>query len=103
MARRLQKGRTLPLNMKTSLKLIALLVAAGYSMAAFADLANINVPSINPESAMTLFVTAVLGLLFVGDYSQRARSLTSRRAPVIVPPASAFVTKCAAKSECLAA
>jgi hypothetical protein len=89
--------------MKTSLKLIALIIAAGYSVAAFADFAGINVPALNPESAVSLFVASLLGLMFISDYTRRTRSLSVKRAPLIVAPANAFVAKCTGKAECLAA
>ena len=89
--------------MKNSYKIIPLLIAASYSVAAFADAAGINVPSFNPETAVSLFVASVLGLMFVNDYTRSSRRLSLNRAPVIVPPCSAFVGNNAAKSECLAA
>jgi hypothetical protein len=90
--------------MKTSLKLIALLLAAGFPCVALADFAGLNVPSsVSPESFLGLFVAAGLGLVLLGDYSRRGREIVLTGAPVIVPPANAFVTPRTAKSGCLAA
>lgn len=90
--------------MKTSLKIIALLIAAGYPVVALAESAGISVPSsITPESALSLFVASLLGLMFFSDYSRRLRSSRVSHAPVIVPPANAFAARCSAKAECLAA
>ena len=90
--------------MKTSLKLIALLIAAGYPVVALAEFAGISVPtSFTPEYVLGLFVTALIGLTLFSDYSRRIRHLGVGRAPVIVPPASAFAAKPDAKCECMAA
>ncbi len=90
--------------MKTSLKLIALLLAAGFPCVALADLAGLNVSSsIAPESLLGLFTTAGVALIFLGDYSRRGRDLALTNAPVIAPPAHAFVTPRAAKPDRLAA
>ncbi len=58
--------------MKTSLKLIALLIAAGYPCVAFAEFLGAPVPSaINAENVVALFSAALVGLLMIGDYSDR--------------------------------
>ena len=90
--------------MKTSLKIIALLIAAGYPVVALAEFAGLNVPSyFTPEYVVGLFVASLVGLTLFSDYSRRLRDLNVPHAPVIVPPASAFEARCDAKGECLAA
>ncbi len=89
--------------MKTSLKIIALIIAAGYPVVALAQLAGLSTPSyFSPEYVLGLFTASVVGLTFFSDYSRRIRDLTVTQAPVIVPPAGAFENRCA-KAECLAA
>ena len=89
--------------MKNSYKIIPLLIATGSAVVAFADAAGVNVPSVSPESALSVFVASVLGLLFIADYTRSSRKLSLNRAPVIIPASGAFSAKCAAKTECLAA
>jgi len=90
--------------MKTSLKIIALVIAAGFPVAALAEFAGLSFPvSLSPETVLGVFVTALVGLTLVSDYSRKARNLAVATAPVIVPSANAFVMPRAAKSECLAA
>ena len=90
--------------MKTTFKLIALLIAAGLPCVALANFAGIPISSpLAPESMLGLFIAAGVALVFIGDYSRRGRVVLLTRAPVIVPPAGAFVTPRAAKSGCLAA
>jgi hypothetical protein len=58
--------------MKTSLKLIALLLAAGYPCVAFAEFLGARVPSvINAENTVALFSAALVALLMLGDYARR--------------------------------
>lgn len=76
--------------MKTSLKLIALLLAAGYPVAAFAQFAGAQVPAaINAENTVGLFTAVFVGLMLLKDYSRPSLSFTAA-APVIVPPAHSF-------------
>lgn len=57
--------------MKTSLKLIALLIAAGYPCVAFAEFLGASVPAvINAENLVALFSAALVGLLMTADYSR---------------------------------
>ena len=80
-------------NMKTSLKLIALLIAAGYPVAAFAQFAGAQVPSIiNAQNIASVFTAVFVGLMLLKDYSRRTPSLAVS-APVIVPPAHTFVAR----------
>ncbi|MDB6095341.1 MAG: hypothetical protein JWM32_2903 [Verrucomicrobia bacterium] len=88
--------------MKTSLKLIALLIAAGYPCVALAQSAGLSIPSFSPETAVSVFATALIGVIMVGDYSRRARGFAVRKAAVIVAPAGAFRAQ-SSRSECLAA
>ena len=76
--------------MKTSLKLIALLLAAGYPVAAFAQFAGASIPATASLPAIAGAFTAVfVGLMLLKDYSRPSLSLTTT-APVIVPPADCF-------------
>jgi len=76
--------------MKTSLKLIALLLAAGYPVAAFAQFAGASIPAASSLPAIAGVFTAVfVGLMLLKDYSRPSLSLTAQ-APVIVPPADCF-------------
>ena len=79
--------------MKTSLKLIALLLAAGFPVAAFAQFAGAQVPAaLNVQNAAGLFTAVFVGLLLLKDYSRPSLSLASR-APVIVPAAHTFARR----------
>ena len=90
--------------MKTTLKIIALLIAAGYPVVALAESAGITVPSyFTAEYVLGLFVASIVGLTLFSDYSRRLRDLSDTHNTVIVPPANAFETRCPSKSECLAA
>jgi len=76
--------------MKTSLKLIALLLAAGYPVAAFAQFAGASIPAASSLPTIAGVFTAVfVGLMLLKDYSRPSVSLTAQ-APVIVPPADCF-------------
>ena len=78
-------------HMKTSLKLIALLLAAGYPCVAFAQFAGAQVPAaINAQNAASLFTVVFVGLMLLKDYAPRRASLVVASAPVIVPPAHTF-------------
>lgn len=58
--------------MKTSLKLLALIIAAGYPLVAFAEFAGAPMPaSLNAENALALFSVVIAALLMIGDYSRR--------------------------------
>jgi hypothetical protein len=77
--------------MKTSLKLLALLVAAGYPVAAFAQFGGAAVPAVaNVQNVAGLFTAVFVGLMLLKDYAPRRASLVTATAPVIVPPAHAF-------------
>ena len=57
--------------MKTSLKLIALFIAAGYPCVAFAEFLGASVPAaLNAENAVALFSGVIVALLMIGDYSR---------------------------------
>lgn len=80
--------------MKTSLKLIALLLAAGYPCVALAQFAGAQLPAvINAENAAGLFTAVFVGLMLLKDYAPRRSSLTVSSAPVIVPPAHTFTSR----------
>ena len=80
--------------MKTSLKLIALLLAAGYPCAAFAQFAGVQVPAIiNAQNTVGIFTAVFVGLMLIKDYSRPSLTLTSTTAPVICPPAHAFACR----------
>jgi hypothetical protein len=67
--------------MKTSLKLIALVLAAGYPCLAIAEVLGAKLPAVlNFENVATLFSLSLIGLTLVGDYSRRPSSLASRSA-----------------------
>ena len=77
--------------MKTSLKLIALLLAAGYPCVAFAQFVGAKVPAfINAQNAAGVFTAVFVSLMLIKDYSRPSLSLRSTTAPVICPPAHAF-------------
>ena len=77
--------------MKTSLKLIALLLAAGYPCVAFAQFAGAHVPAvINVQNTVGVFTAVFIGLMLTKDYSRPSLSLAATTAPVICPPAHAF-------------
>ena len=79
--------------MKTSLKLIALILAAGYPCVAFAQFAGAQVPAfINAQNTAGLFTAVFVGLMLIKDYSRPSRSLTLT-SPVIVPPAHSFACR----------
>ena len=76
--------------MKTSLQLIALLLAAGYPVAAFAQFAGVPVPAaVNAQNVIGLFTAVFVGLLLFKDYAPPRLTLKPT-APVITPPAHAF-------------
>ncbi len=76
--------------MKTSLKLIALLLAAGYPVAAFAQFAGASIPAAaNLPTIAGMFTAVFVGLMLLKDYSRPSVSLAPK-APVIVPPANCF-------------
>jgi hypothetical protein len=65
--------------MKTSIKITALLLAASFPCAAFAEILGANVPAIlNVENTATLFSLLILGLTVISDYSRRSRSALSQ-------------------------
>ena len=77
--------------MKTSLKLIALLLAAGYPCVAFAQFVGAKVPAfINAQNTVGIFTAVFVGLMLIKDYSRPRLTLRSTTAPVICPPAHAF-------------
>jgi hypothetical protein len=91
LAWRVQLGWHISPNMKTSLKLFALVLAAGYPVAAFAQFAGATLPAaINAQNVAGLFTAVFVGLMLLKDYSPRRLSLAISTAPVIVPPAHAF-------------
>ena len=79
--------------MKTSLKLLALLIAAGTPVAALAQFAGARLPAvINAQNAVGVFTAVFVGLMLIKDYSRPSLSL-STKAPVIVPPADCFACR----------
>jgi hypothetical protein len=77
--------------MKTSLQFLALLVAAGYPVAAFVQFAGAAIPAVvNAQNAAGLFTAVFVGLMLLKDYAPRPASLVPATTPVIVPPAHAF-------------
>ena len=77
--------------MKTSLKLIALLIAAGTPVAALAQFAGAHLPAaLNTQNIAGAFTVVFVGLLLLKDYSASRPSLVATHAPVIVPSAHAF-------------
>jgi hypothetical protein len=79
--------------MKTSLKLIALVLAAGYPCVAFAQFAGAHIPAtLSAESVVGLFTAVFVGLMLIKDYSRPGLTLTST-APVVVPPADCFACR----------
>jgi len=80
--------------MKTSLKFIALLVAASYPVAAFAQFVGATIPAaVNAQNVASVFTVVLVGLMLLKDYSPRRPSLAITTAPVIVPPAHAFACR----------
>ena len=80
--------------MKTSLKLIALVIAAGYPCLALAQVAGARLPAaINAENTVGAFTAVFVGLMLLKDYAPRRPSLTVSSAPVIVPPAHTFAAR----------
>ena len=80
--------------MKTSLKLIALLLAVGTPVAAFAQFAGAQMPAaLNAQNVAGLFTAVFVGLMLLKDYSPRRASLAAATAPVIVPPAHTFACR----------
>jgi hypothetical protein len=80
--------------MKTSLKLIALILAAGYPCVAFAQFVGAQVPAfINAQNTASVFTVVFVGLMLLKDYAPRRSGLTVSSAPVIVPPAHAFACR----------
>jgi len=64
--------------MKTSLilKSLALLLAAGYPLVAFAEFLGAHVPAaVNAETSLAAFAAVVIGLTLGTDYSRRSGSL----------------------------
>jgi len=60
--------------MKTSLKLAALTLAAGYTCVAFAEFVGAQLPvSLSFENTFGVFVAVLVGLTFAADYSRRTR------------------------------
>ena len=79
--------------MKTSLKLIALLLAAGYPCVAFAQFAGAQLPAIiNTQNTAAVFTAVFVGLMLIKDYSRPSLRLPAT-APVICPPAHAFACR----------
>ena len=76
--------------MKTSLKVIALLLAAGVPSAALAATIDASIPVLaNVEFAVIAFTVAFFALMVVSDYTRRSRNRTfSTRAPVAARGAS---------------
>ena len=65
--------------MKTSLKITALLLAASFPCAAFAEIFGADLPApLNVENAAMLFSMLLIGLTLIGDYSRSSRSAFSR-------------------------
>ena len=90
---RANRGAQLTHIMKTSLKLIALLLAAGYPCVAFAQFAGAQVPAfINAQNTASLFTVVFVGLMLLKDYAPRRPSLVGTT-PVIVPPAHSFACR----------
>lgn len=59
--------------MKNTIKVIALLIAAGYPCVAFAEFLGASIPSVvNGENALGMFTAVLAVLLVVGDYSRRS-------------------------------
>jgi len=84
--------------MKTSLKLIALLLAAGFPCVAFAEMLGASIPAIaNTENVVTVFSFALLGLTMITDYTRRSRTLT------VVAPTAVPAPRASRENHCLAA
>ncbi len=66
--------------MKTTIKVIALLIAAGYPCVAFAEFLGAPIPSaVNGENALAAFTAVVAVLLMIGDYSSRSLAHSTTR------------------------
>lgn len=77
--------------MKSSLKLIALLIAADTPVVAFAQFAGAHLPAARDAVNIAgLFTAVFVGLMLLRDYSPRRPSLATTTAPVIVAPAHDF-------------
>lgn len=71
-------------SMKTSLKSIAVLLAAGYPCVAVAEFFGISVPSVfTNEIALGIYTALLVGLIMLVDYSRRPYPRVAR----CVPPA----------------
>lgn len=71
--------------MKTSLKLIALFLAAGFTSVALAETIDGSIPVVaNVEFIVIALSVAFLGLMVVSDYTRRARTL-SVKAQAVAP------------------
>ncbi len=67
--------------MKTTIKIIALLAAAGYPCVAFANFFGASLPaSLNLETFGAVFVVALASLTFISDYSRRYENRLNRTA-----------------------
>jgi len=70
-----------------TIKLFALLLAAGYPCVAFAEFLGAHVPaSFNAENSLGLFSAAVIALTLITDYSRRSR-LFAAATPAVAPAA----------------
>ncbi len=79
--------------MKTSLKIIALVLAVGYPVAAFAQFAGASIPAVaNAQNVAVVSTVLLVALMLIRDYSRPTVSLV-RKAPVIAPPAACFARR----------
>jgi len=77
LARALQyTGNNIPMTMKTSLSLLALLLALALPAEAFAGLAGLPVPAVlNAENTLGLFFATFVLLILIADYQPRLATL----------------------------
>lgn len=68
--------------MKSILKVIALAIAAGFPVVAFAELAGLRVPAINViDIAVIAFAIVIGAMVVLGDYARPTRSLITNIVP----------------------
>jgi hypothetical protein len=61
--------------MKTSLKVVALVLIASVPSVAFAEMLGVHVPAVlSVENTATCFAMLILGLIVISDYSRRSRT-----------------------------
>jgi hypothetical protein len=67
--------------MKTTLKILMLLLGAGYAAAAFAGLIGIATPAVFHDSSIALSVFAIFGLLLIGASDHGRRPVVTGSTP----------------------